>query len=207
MDEETQNRVLTEVYRELFFRDTKEWGLEMINVMEQYGINDYARGNSRIEIALGMLNASITCLLQAFTNQNRQELQCFSEDTQFAADLSTTIYDLINNIHQDTGDLIALQTMYSAALAHRREGKRHLLDADGLTKPFSEEQLELEREVKEKNYRLWKEDLEEQRQELEDAYWGRIPAPPLEEDWDSAQMVMPLWSAGFMTTAELEEEK
>ena len=205
LDEETQNRVITEVYKELFFEDTKKWSIGMVNVMEEYGINNYGTGNNRIEIALGMLNASITCLLQAFVNQNRRELQCYSEDTSFAANLSTNIYDLIDQIHQDVGSLITLQTMYSAALKHRREGKRHLLDPEGLTKPFTEEQLELNRKAKEENQRLWREGLVQQRQELEDAYWGRRPAPELEENWETAQMVMPLWSVGFRPEEENEE--
>ena len=95
--------------------------------------------------------------------------------------------------------------MYSAALKHRREGKRHLLDPEGLTKPFTEEQLELNRKAKEENQRLWREGLEQQRQELEDAYWGRRPAPELEENWETAQMVMPLWSVGFRPEEENEE--
>ena len=202
LNEVDQNRVLTEVYKELFFDQTKKWSIEMIDVMEDYGINNYGTGNSRIEIALGMLNASITCLLQAFVNQNRQELQCFSEDTSFAANLSTNIYDLIDQIHQDVGSLITLQTMYSAALAHRREGKRHLLDPEGLTKPYSEEQLELNRKAKEENHRLWKEELDKQRQELEDSYWGRSTAPDLSDKWETAQLILPLWSVGYKPEEE-----
>ena len=197
LDEVEQNRILTKIYEELFFKDVQAWGVEMINVMEAYGINDYSTGSSRVEIALGMLNASITALLQLFSVQNRQELQALSEDTVFAANLSTSIYDLVNQMQSDVGALLDLQTCYHAALAHRREGNRNLLAADGTTKPYSNAVLEKEREYKEQAERQWKQELQQQRQELEDAYWGRRPTPELEEGYGSAQMIIPLWAAGF----------
>lgn len=202
MTEEEQLKVMTEIYRELFFRNVKDYGLEFINVAEDYGINDYVNGNARIEIAFGMLNAAIGMLYQTFTNQNRAELQSLSEGTEFAARISTELFDLINQMQEDTHTAIGLQTWYHAALAHRRESKRHLVDADGTTVPFTEHEIEQGRKAKEEHHLQWKEELEAQRQEMEDGYWGKRELPELPEGYGSAQLVMPLWSAGFRPEEE-----
>ena len=44
MTEEEQLKVMTEVYRELFFRNLQDWSLHAIDVMEAQGINDYEEG-------------------------------------------------------------------------------------------------------------------------------------------------------------------
>ena len=43
----------------------------------------------------------------------------------------------------------------------------------------------------------WRKDMRKQRKELEDVYWERVQMPPLPEDCEWIQTVMPLWSAGF----------
>ena len=205
MNEVEQARVLTHIYRELFFNSVKDYGCEFINVAEDYGINNYATGSSRIEIAFGMLNAAVGMLHQAFTNQNRVELQCLSKETEFAAAVSTELYDCINQMQQDMQTVVELQTWYHAALSHRREGKRHLVDGEGTTEPFTEQEIERDRQAQEQQQQQWKEELEKERQELEDAYWGKRTPPELPEGYSSGQLLIPIWSTGFMSTEELTE--
>lgn len=74
MDREEQLKVLTEVYRSLFFDDVKQWSVQTIDVLEAVGVNDYEEGHSRIEIVLGYLNACAAVMQQAFETQHRHEL-------------------------------------------------------------------------------------------------------------------------------------
>ena len=197
MDPAQQAKVLTEVYRTLFFEDVKGWALEGVNILDELGINDYASGHSRIELPLGIMTACIGLLHQCFTTQNRAELQCLSESTEFAAGLSTEIFDHINHLQAVMEQLVTLQTYYFAALKHRKESNRHLINEEGDTRLFSEEELQQDAAVKAEQERLFKERLNEQRAELERAYWGQAEPPELPKEYSSSQLPMPLWSVGF----------
>lgn len=197
MNPAEQAKVLTEIYRELFFRDIKEWSLYGLDLMEELGVNDYQAGHSRIEIPLGLMNTCIALLHQCFIGQNRAELQCLSKETEFTASLSTQIFDTVNAIKALTDELINLQTFYHAGLQHRKESNRHLVNAEGDTVEFSKEELAKDARVKAEQDRHFKQQLEQQRAELEASYWGRVAPPPLGEGYDSAQLIIPIWAAGF----------
>lgn len=197
MDPAQQAKVLTEVYRTLFFEDVKAWSLEGINILEELGINDYQSGHARTELPLGLMNACVAALHQCFTEQNRAELQCLSAGTEFAAGLSTEIFDHINHLQAVMEQLVTLQTYYFAALKHRKESKRHLINEEGDTVLFSEEELTKDAEAKAKRDLYFKERLAEQRAELERVYWGQSEPPELSEEYSSSQLPMPLWSVGF----------
>ena len=196
MDPAQQAKVLTEIYRTLFFEDVKGWSVYGIDLLEELGTNDYAEGHSRMEIPLGLMNTCIAVLHQCFVGQNRAELQCLSKDTEFTAGLSTQIYDTIDTIKALTDELINLQTYYFAGLKHRKESNRHLINAEGDTVPFSKEELAKDAKVKAERDKRFKQQLEQQRAELEAVYWGRAQPPPLGEDFDSAQLIIPIWAAG-----------
>ena len=87
--------------------------------------------------------------------------------------------------------------IFWAALTQRKEGKSHLLNGDGEAKPNSQEELTHEQLIEDQHFSGWRKDMRKQRKELEDAYWGRERMPPLPEDSECIQTVMPLWSAGF----------
>ena len=197
MTEEEQLKVMTEVYRELFFRNLQDWSLHAIDVMEAQGINDYEEGHSRLEVPLAFLRVSATVLHQCFTEQHRRELQVMNEDSQFAASLTESIYDHLTEIQKLTEDMVTLQTYYSAALSHRKESNANLLDAEGNTKPYSAELLERERLIKLQAEEEWRQDLREMRSELERVYRGEQEPAPLEEGLDNAQLPLPLWTAGY----------
>lgn len=197
MPVEEQRRVLTDIYRELFWSDVQSWSQDAITVLDELGVNDYEKGRANIEIPLAFLQVSGVLLHQCFTEQHRNELQVLSEDTQFAASLSESIYDTLSEIRKLTKDVLTLQGYYHAALAHRKESNVNLLDADGNTKPYAPEVIEKEQLLAEQREQEWKERLRAQRAELERVYWGKQKPAPLEEGYDSAQLVLPLWSAGF----------
>ena len=84
-----------------------------------------------------------------------------------------------------------------AALTQRKESKAHLLNADAEAKPYSQEELMHKQLIEDQHFSGWRKNMRKQRKELEDAYWGRAQMPPLPEDCEWIQTVMPLWSAGF----------
>jgi len=197
MDREEQYRVLTEVYREQFFEDVKQSSVQAIDVLEAVGVNDYAQGHSRIEIVLGYLNACSAVMRQAFETQHRHELQCMDKDTQFGAQLAESMYDLSAEIRKQIDNLITVQTYYAAVLGHRRDNNVNLLDAEGNVSPYKPEVLERERLLQEEHEQQWKQRLRAERAELERVYWGQQEPAPLPEGHDSAQLPLPLWTAGF----------
>jgi len=197
MPVEEQRRVLTEVYRELFFRDVQSWTQYAFDVVEDAGINDYETGHSRIEIPIAFVRSCSMMLKQAFMQQHRAELQCLSEDTEFACQLAEAIFDRADELSKIAEDVLTLQGYYHAALLHRKESKANLLDAEGNTKPYSAEAIAREHLLAEQREQEWKQQLREERAELERVYRGEQEPAPLGEDYDSAQLPLPLWTAGF----------
>ena len=120
-----------------------------------------------------------------------------NESTQFAASLTESIYDHLTEIQKLTEDVVSLQTYYSAALSHRKESNANLLDVEGNTKRYSPEMIERERLLKQEAEEEWKQNLRAERAELERVYRGEQEPPELEEGWDSCQLPLPLWTAGF----------
>jgi hypothetical protein len=195
MNVEDQRRVLTEVYRELCYRDISDWSQEAINIIEALGINDYKTTEARVDIPLGFLRATAQLMKQCFTEQHRRELQVLSQQTEFAAGLAEEIYDRADEIAKLTEELLTYQTYYHAALQHRKENV-HLLDADGGTVPYSRKEIETEQQLQEKSYQQWSDALQQKRDALEAAYWGTVQPPELEPGGE-AQLIIPLWTAGF----------
>ena len=151
-------------------------------------------------MVLGYLHTCGLLMQQTFETQHRQELQCMTEDTQFGAQLAESIYDLSDYINKKISDLITIHTYYDALLKHRKENSVNRLNAEGDTKPFSDEELAKQKysaRCAEEEYVQY---IREQRAVLEASYWGEAAPPPLEENEDSAQLVMPLWLAGFAVT-------
>ena len=72
-----------------------------------------------------------------------------------------------------------------------------MLDAKGNTKVYPPEVVARERLMEEEHEQQWIENLRAQRAELERVYWGEQEPAPLEEGYDSAQLPLPLWTAGF----------
>ena len=197
MTEEEQLKVMTEVYRELFFRNVQDWSQHAVNVIEEQGINDYEEGHSRVEIPLAFMRVGALLLQQCFTSQHRHELQVMNENTQFAASLTESIYDHLTEIQKLSEDVVTLQTYYYAALQHRKESKANLLDAEGNTKPYPPEMAERERLLDMEREEEWKQQLRAERAELERVYKGEQEPPELEEGYDSCQLPLPLWTTGF----------
>ena len=167
MSEAEQLKVLTEVYRQLCFDNITTVSLRAIDVLESMGINDYESGSSRIELPLGFLRTSAQLIKQCFVEQHRHELQVMSAETEFAAALSESIYDRAAQLQDLIEDLVTLQTYYSACLMHRKESNVHLIDEDGTTVPYSKESIERERLKAEEQDEYWKQNIREQRAELE----------------------------------------
>lgn len=197
MSEEDQLRVMTEVYRELFWRSIQDWSQHAIDVIEEQGINDHEAGESNVQIPLAFMRTCALLLQQCFTNQHRRELQAMSEDTQFAASLAESIYDHVTEIQKLSEDVVTLQSYYSACLSHRKESKVNMIDEDGTTVPYSEEALMQEELIREEHEREWKKEIRKQRAELERVYTGEQEPDPLEDGYDSAQLPLPLWTVGF----------
>jgi hypothetical protein len=166
-------------------------------VFEQLGINDYENQRSNINLPLGFLRAGSMLLKQCFMEQCRHELQVMQEDTQYAARLTEEIYSSADKISNAVEDMILLQTYYSACLSHRRESNANLIDDDGTTVPYSEEVIMKEQLMRKESEEAWKDSVREERAELERAYMGEAPPPPLPEGYETCQMVIPLWKAGF----------
>ena len=202
MSVEEQRRVLTEVYREVHFNDVQAWSQYAFDVIEEAGINDYENGHSRIEIPIAFLRSTAMMLKQCFMEQHRSELQCLSEDTEFACQLAEAIFDRANELSRLAEDVVTLQGYYHAALQHRKESNANLLDAEGNTRPYSPEVIAKEQLLAEQREQEWKQDLQRQRGELEDAYWGKRSLPEVPEGYTSSQLVMPLWSVGFKPEEE-----
>lgn len=197
MTDEEQLRVMTEIYRELYFKDIQSWSLYSVDVLEELGTNDYDSGHSRLEIPLGFLRSCSKILEQAFTNQSRHELQVMTEATEFGAELSNAIYDQAVEIGKLVEDMITYQTYYHATLQHRADHRVHLLNQDGDTQPYSAEEIKRIELIDTQDKNAWRESLRQQRKELSDAYWGRAPMPELHEEQTHCQCVLPLWEAGF----------
>lgn len=197
MPVEEQRRVLTEVYRELFCRDVQGWSQYAFDVVEDAGINDYETGHSRIEIPIAFVRSCSMMLKQCFIEQHRAELQCLSADTEFACQLAEAIFDRADQLSKIAEDLTTLQGYYHAALLHRKESKANLLDAEGNTSPYSAEAIAREQLLAEQREQEWKQQLREERAELERVYRGEQEPAPLGEGYDSAQLPLPLWTAGF----------
>ena len=197
MTEQEQLKVMTEVYRELFFRSVQDWSQHAIDVIEEQGVNDYEEGHTRVEIPLAFMRVGALLLQQCFTDQNRHELQVMSEDTSFAAELSESIYDHLSEITKLIENVVTLQGYYHTALQHRKESKAHLLDGEGNTKPYPPEMLERERLLQLEIEEEWKQNLRAERAELERVYRGEQEPPELDEGYDWCQLPLPLWTAGF----------
>ena len=197
MSVEEQRRVLTEVYREVHFNDVQAWSQYAFDVIEEAGINDYENGHSRIEIPIAFLRSTAMMLKQCFMEQHRSELQCLSEDTEFACQLAEAIFDRANELSRLAEDVVTLQGYYHAALQHRKESNANLLDAEGNTRPYSPEVIAKEQLLAEQREQEWKQQLRAERAELERVYNGEQEPAPLEEGYDSAQLPLPLWAAGF----------
>ena len=197
MSQEEQYKVLTEIYRELFFKDIQGWSQYAFDVVEEAGINDYESGRSRIEIPIAFVRSCSIMLKQCFMEQHRAELQCLSEDTEFPCKLAEAIFDRADELSKIAEDLTTLQGYYHAALLHRKESKVNLLDAEGNTKPYPPEVVAREQLLEEEHEQQWIEDLRAQRAELERVYRGEQEPAPLQEGYDSCQLPLPLWTAGF----------
>lgn len=197
MTKAEQLKVMTEVYRELFFRDVQDWTQYSFDVIEQAGINNYDEGHARIEIPIAFLRSTAMMLKQCFMQQHRSELQCLSEDTEFACQLAEAIFDRANELSKLAEDVLTLQGYYHAALMHRKESNANLLDAEGNTAAYSAEVIAKEQLLAEQREQEWKQQLRAERAELERVYNGEVEPAPLEEGYDSAQLPLPLWAAGF----------
>ena len=202
MSEEEQRRVMTEVYRNLFFREIQSWTQYSFDVVEEAGINDYESGHARIEIPIAFVRSCAMMLKQAFMEQHRSELQCLSADTEFACQLAEAIFDRADCLSKIAEELTTLQGYYHSALMHRKESKANLLDAEGNTKPYSAEAIAREQLLAEQHEKEWQQELQRQRDQLEAAYWGKRSLPEIPEGYTSSQTVMPLWSVGFKPEEE-----
>ena len=197
MSQEEKYKILTEIYRELFFKDVQSWSQYAFDVVEEAGINDYENHRSRNEIPIAFIRSCSMMLKQCFIEQHRAELQCLREDTEFACKMAEAIFDRNDEVSKIAEDLTTLQGYYHAALLHRKESKVDLLDAEGNTKPYSPEVIAKEQLLAEQCEQEWKQQLRAKRAELERVYRGEQEPAPLEEGFDSAQLPLPLWTAGF----------
>ena len=197
MTAEEQLKVLTQIYRELFFRDVQGWTQYSFDVIEDAGINDYDKGHARIEIPIAFLRSTATMLKQCFMEQHRSELQCLSKDTEFACQLAEAIFDRADELSKLAEDVVTLQSYYHSALMHRKESNANLLDAEGNAKFYPPEVIAREQLLAEQREEEWKQQLRAERAELERVYRGEQEPPPLEEGYDTAQLPLPLWTAGY----------
>ena len=197
MPEEEQLKVMTQVYRELFFQDVQGWSRYAFDVVEEAGINDYEAGQSRIEIPIAFVRSCAMMLKQCFMEQHRHELQCLSADTEFACQLAEAIFDRADELSKIAEDVVTLQGYYHAALLHRKENKANLVDAEGNTCLYSAETIAREEQLKLQAEEEWKQGLRAERASLERVYQGLEEPAPIEEGYDSCQLPLPLWTAGY----------
>ena len=129
-----------EIAQEVFFELVKERSIQAIDILTGLGTNDYEQGHSKIEIPLGIAWGCIHALKDVMEKQARTELQVQTERTEYGAKLANESSDLISAIHGGMAELIQSQCEYFSLLYNRRMN-RHLLDSEGKTTPYTDEEL------------------------------------------------------------------
>ena len=180
------------------FEAIKQWSLWFIDfVDENHLINNYKRGTFMREAGLGMLRAVVDIWLQSSEIQGRMELQAMTEASQFGVELSDYGNDLARELQRLVDEISSVELAYKAVLVGR-QNDIHFLNGQADHVSFSEEEKQAELEQEAQQFDEWQAEMRRQRAELEAAYWGKAEPPELtEEEGDSAQLVLPLWSAGY----------
>ena len=191
-------KIIYETATEDHFESITQWSLWFIDFVEQHHlINDYKRGTFMREAGLGMLRALVDIWLQSSETQGRLELQAMTEASQFGVELSDYGNDLAREMKRLVDEISSVELAYKAVLAGR-QNDIHFLNQKADHVPFSEEEKQAELEQEAQQFDEWQADIRRQRAELEASYWGKAEPPELtEEEGDAAQLVLPLWSAGY----------
>jgi len=149
------------------------------------------------EAGLGMLRALAGVWLQSSETQGRMELQGMRETSKFGVELSDYNNDLAREVKRLVDEITSVELAYKAVLVGRQQDIHFINDqAEFVNFSGEEKQAELEQEAQ--NFDEWQADIRRQRAELEASYWGEAEPPELtEEEGDAAQLVLPLWSAGY----------
>lgn len=140
LPEEEQHKVEHKVSTELFFRLAKDRAVQAIDILEGLGINDYENGYSRTEIPLGIAWGCIKALKISLDEQARAEMQVHTERTDYGSQLAAHSSDITDTLYKCIEELIATQCEYFSVLSNRK-AKRHLLNDEGETIPYTAEEL------------------------------------------------------------------
>ena len=191
-------KIIYETATDDHFEAIKQWSLWFIDFVEDHHlINNYKRGTFMREAALGMLRSLVGIWLQSSETQGRMELQAMSEASQFGVELSDYGNDLARELQRLVDEISSVELAYKAVLVGR-QNDIHFINDQAEFVNFSEEEKQAELEQEVQRFDEWQAELRRQRAELEASYWGEAEPPELtEEEGDAAQLVLPLWSAGY----------
>lgn len=191
-------KIIYETATDDHFEAIKQWSLWFIDFVDDHHlINNYKRGTFMREAGLGMLRALVDIWLQSSEVQGRMELQAMSEASLFGVELSDYGNDLAREVKRLVDEISSVELAYKAVLVGR-QNDIHFLNQEADHVPFSEEEKQADRELEAQQFDEWQAEVRRQRAELEAAYWGDAEPPELtEEEGDAAQLVLPLWSAGY----------
>ena len=191
-------KIIYETATDDHFEAIKQWSLWLIDFVDEHHlINDYKRGTFMREAGLGMLRALVELWLQSSETQGRLELQAMTEASQFGVELSDYGNDLAREMKRLVDQISSVELAYKAVLVGR-QNDIHFLNGQADHVPYSEEEKQAELEQEAQQFDRWQTELRRQRAELEAAYWGEVSPPELtEEEGEAAQLVLPLWAAGY----------
>ena len=139
---EDKYRLIHNIELSEHYGEIKVYSLKFIDWLEQGGlVNNYKTQSSRLEPILGMLNTIGTMLDQTLSIQTRHEMQCQSEETQWAMSIADAMYDKSNEVKKLANELASLSAHYSACLMGRRLNVNYI-GSDGEMIPYTQQELD-----------------------------------------------------------------
>ena len=198
--------MLFPIYVSDYLDNTSEWAVHLLDYVDYNNLlNDYSTGTARREVLTGFLTTTAQLIKQSADHQARRELQAQNESTQFGMQLALAISDRADDLLNMVADLRILDSRYAAVLKGRKDDY-HYTDVDGNGCPYSKKELREQDKYIKDSERQFREELKADRKVHSAAYWGEGELPPLQDDDDVVQCIMPLWEAGFLSIEEEEEE-
>ena len=193
--------------RKNFFQDVQWWSMWLIDFVDaQNLINDYQTGTSRREVTTGFLRTMAQLYRQSADDMSRAELQTQTKDSQYAVSLANEASMLADALNKLVSQIIQCDADYLAVL-NGRKNSWHYTDGDGKGRPYPRKQVEAEQKAIAQQERRHRQKLKEIRKQHTLNYWGLVPLPDLQPDESEVQLLMPLWTAGYMNHEDEEENK
>ena len=187
-----------------YFEDSKYWSIWLLDFIEAAGlVNDQRTGTSRREAVTGFLRLCTELYKQSANDMYRRELQTQTRQSQYGMKICEETSEIADALAELAGRALLADADYASILQGRR-CDYHFTDAEGNGVPYSKAELRAIEKADYEYYESYQQQLQQDRQVLEDAYWNKGELPEVEPG-GIVQLVIPLWSVGFTPEKAKEE--